>query len=110
MKKIIIILTFIACLTSCSAIKHAAHDNTAKGSTVYLSVEIFQTLNKNAALAWTKDLKIVRLDSQEELYYDGKTISGYFVLVDTYTYTAKNEMVKTVPVYIRSSEYRKTNK
>ena len=39
--------------------------------------------------------------------WDGKKISGYYILVDTYTYETKKGMIKTVPVYVLTSEYKK---
>ena len=107
MKHIIILLSLLVSLlfTSCAAMK------SGQGiETTYLSVEIFQTLNKNAALAHTRDWKVVKIESLEDTYYDGKAISGTFVLVDTYTYETKNETTKTVPVYIRLDEYRRLQK
>ena len=80
------------------------------GQKKYLSVEIIQTLSKNEALAFTKDYKTVKIETVTDIYYDGKKISGDFCLAGTYTYTTKNGTVKTVPVYIRESEYRQLMK
>ena len=74
-----------------------------------LNVEIFQTLSKTSALAHTSlwsDYKIVKIVTTKDVYYDGKQISGLFVLVDTYTYKAMDGSIKTVPVYQRKSELR----
>ncbi len=113
MKKLFAIL-FVALLifSSCDAPYYATEDDT---STTYtskqnLSVKIFQTLDKNSALARTSDYDVVKLVTMEEMYYDGKKITGTFVLVDTYTYETKKGDYKTVPVYIRYSEYKKENK
>ena len=76
------------------------------GKSAYLSVEIIQTLNKNEALAWTNDYKVVKIETTSEVYYDGKNISGNFCLVGTYSYTTKEGRLKTVPVYIRDKEYK----
>lgn len=106
MKQFILLSLLVSFLfTSC-----AAMNSGQRVETTYLSVEIFQTLGKNAALARTRDWKVVKIESLEDMYYDGKAISGTFVLVDTYTYETKNEVTKTVPVYIRLEEYRKLQK
>ena len=78
-----------------------------KAKVVNLSVEIFQTLNKNEALARTTSWDVVKLESTEEVYYDGKKITGPFIMIGTYQYTTRNDMDKTVPVYIKESEYKK---
>ena len=69
----------------------------------FLSVEIFQTINDNEALALTKDYKVVKLETNSELYYDGKEITGKFNLTGTYSYTTGNGLHKTVPVYTRAT-------
>lgn len=76
------------------------------GKSAYLSIEIIQTLNKNEALAWTNDYKVVKIETTSEVYYDGKNISGNFCLAGTYSYTNKEGRLKTVPVYIRDKEYK----
>lgn len=76
------------------------------GKETYISVEIFQTLSKTEALAWTNDYNVVKLETFSEVYYDGKTITGTFCLSGTYRYTTKKGNEKTVPVYIRASEYK----
>lgn len=73
----------------------------------YISVEIFQTLSKTEALARTSDWDVVKLETTTDVYYDGKKISGNFVMAGTYNYTNKSFVEKTVPVYIRESEYKK---
>lgn len=78
-----------------------------KNQAITLSVEIIQTLSKNEALARTSDWDVVKLETTEDVYYDGKKISGRFVMVGTYTYTTRNDMDKTVPVYLKESEYKK---
>lgn len=103
MKRIIALISIaLLCFTSCSVMQ-----NNINKEKTYLSVKIFQTLNKNAALARTDRWDVVKIESLEEMYYDGKSITGTFVLVDTYSYETKDGTIKTVPVYIRESEYRK---
>ena len=89
--------------SSCSIFK-----NNINSEQTYLSVEIFQTLSKDSALALTTgwDYDVVMIITSEDVYYDGKKISGTFVLVDTYTYESKGSGIKTVPVYRRKSEIR----
>lgn len=93
----------IMILPSCSIIK-----NNINTEQTYLKVKIFQTLSKTSALASTSawDYKVVKVITNEELYYDGKNLTGTFVLVDTYAYETKNGDIKTVPVYMRKSEMR----
>lgn len=81
--------------------------NNINSEQTYLSVEIFQTLSKYEALACTSDWKVVKVITSEDVYYDGKSLSGTYVLVDTYTYETKDERIKTVPVYRKKSELRK---
>ena len=81
--------------------------NEGYGEKAYLSVEIIQTLSKNEALAWTSDYKVVKLETTSDVYYDGKKISGNYSLVGTYSYTNKKGIRKTVPVYVRTTEYQK---
>lgn len=75
-----------------------------------LNLKVFQTLSKTEALARTSDFDVVKVIILDDLVYDGKEYSGVFVLVDTYTYTTREDIQKTVPVYMRRSDYRKINK
>lgn len=105
MKRLISILAMIIltlCFTSCGIML-----NNINRERTRLNVEIFQTLSSTAALAQTTDdYKVVMIQTDNERYYDGKTISGWFKLVDTYTYESKGNVIKTVPVYRRISELR----
>ena len=106
MKKLlsILILTISTlCVTSCGIM-----NNNINAEQTHLNVEIFQTLSKTSALAHTTgwDYKVVKIITNNEVYYDGKTISGWFKLVDTYTYESKGSGIKTVPVYQKVSELR----
>ena len=98
MKRLIsyaLILILALLMSSCSILK-----NNINSEQTYLSVEIFQTLSRTEALAHTTgwDFKVVKVVTSEDTYYDGKSLSGTFVLVDTYTYETKDERIKTVPV------------
>ena len=75
-----------------------------------MDAKIFQALNSHEALATTGynlNNIIVKLITSEDTYYDGKWVSGTFIMVDTYTYENKQETIKTVPVFIKVSEYNK---
>lgn len=73
-------------LTSCASMTRSTTVNSNNPDNSILSVEIFQTLNKNEALAWNhkyKVVKLVKFDNNSELYYDGKQVTGTFNLTDT---------------------------
>lgn len=120
MKRILVILVVISvfCLFSCDATQYTTdeaktvEEKLEDGVEVtHLSVKIFQTfVMENAALARDEDWAVVKLVSDEEMYYDDKKVEGDFVLIDTYTYETKDERLKTVPVYMRYSEYKKKQK
>lgn len=73
-------------------------------------LEVMQVLASNAALAWTGGLfysdriLILLINYDDKSYYDGQKIkipSGKCARqIGTYQYTAKSEMVKTVPAVI----------
>lgn len=72
----------------------------------YLNLTIFQTYEGNrAALAWTKNYDVVKIETVFDVYYDGKQINGNFTLIDTYSYETRGERVKTVPVFVLTREY-----
>ena len=74
-----------------------------------MNAKIFQAVNSHEALATTsRELNsiVVKLITSEDTYYDGKRVSGTFIMVDTYTYENKQEIIKTVPVFIKVSEYK----
>ena len=121
MKKIIIYFSAILFLmvTSCTTLERVSPVyNSSIGDKCQLSVTIFQAFNSHEALAkifGNNDL-IVKLITTEDTFYDGKVLNGKYVMVDTYTYTYKNdgkkdseEYIKTVPVFIKESEYKKNN-
>ena len=105
MKKTLLFALTLLLVSSCSALK----DFTSRERRP-LDVEIIQTLNKNEVLAVDNKLHIVKLESFEETYYDGKRIKGNFFRIGVYTYETKDKIQKTVPVYMRLSEYRKLKK
>lgn len=81
-------------------------DNVSKEKTT-LHLNVFQTLSENSALAHTNSLDAIAFYSREVQLYDGKRITAKCQLVDTYTYVTKNDVVKTVPVFMPLSEYQK---
>lgn len=102
MKRVLFFLTSIL-LTSCGILMNNTAGSDISSDRTYLSVEIIQTLSKNEALAWTSNYKVVKLETDSEIYYDGKKITGNFALTDTYSYTNKEGTIKTVPVYTRTN-------
>ena len=101
MKKIVfLLLSFL--LTSCGIMLNSSTDSDISSDRTYLSVEIFQTLSKTEALAWTRNYKIVKLETDTEIFYDGKQVAGDHKLTGTYSYTNKEGTIKTVPVYTRT--------
>lgn len=77
------------------------------GKTKFIHVEIIQTLSKYEALAWDSDYNVVKIETAEDIYYDGKKISGIFYLTGVYEYTNKKGTEKTVPVYVKEDEYKR---
>lgn len=113
MRRLIYIIALSTlCMTSTSCITMALLATASSTDSIstngpYLNLTIFQTLNKNEALARTNNYDVVKIESLSMVLYDGKTVSGYFTLVDTYSYMTKNGLTKTVPVYVLRSEYGK---
>ena len=103
MKKLVLLL-LCAVLASCS-IYSPSNSNISKKDT-YLYLTIIQTHSEHQALAWTEDYDVVKVMTYGDTYYDGKKLSGRYILIDTYTYTTKDGIVKTVPVFILKSEYK----
>ncbi len=102
----------LAAFAGCSALQPSSQAQ--KCRIVSLDIKVKQTLGPHSALALTKGSGIyyyigdmVKVVSETDLMYDDLVIKGRFVLVDTYTYTTADESVKTVPVYISHSEYKK---
>lgn len=96
----IILLLGTFSLNSCGVLPNHSEDRMA-------TFKVFQTLWDGSALCFDSYNNVARLISSEEVYYDGKTVSGFFVFLDTYTYTNKDGIQKTVPVYSKYSECRK---
>ena len=87
-------------VSSCAIMRNQTHLDIIDGT-------IFQVLDSNDALVMTKDYQVVKIITTNEVYFDGRSIAGIFILVDTYHYITKDGVYKVVPVYVRYSEYRK---
>lgn len=99
MKKFIL-LVIVCMLSSCAITRNTAHLK-------FVDATIFQILDSNTALAIDEHFNTIQVITNEEVYYDGRQISGMFVLVDTYSYETVQHRIKVVPVYVRLSEYNK---
>lgn len=99
MKKFILLI-ILCMLSSCAITRNTAHLR-------FVDATIFQTLDSNTALAIDEHFNTIQIITNEEVYYDGRQISGMFVLVDTYSYETVQHRTKVVPVYVRLSEYNK---
>lgn len=89
--------------------------------TTIRNAEIFQTLGDHFALAdWTlfngsltrKLVVAIRCNDDDSPMYDGRVLSGEYVMVDTYTYTTYPDELgrtfsKTVPIVIPKEDYLK---
>ena len=98
-------------LSGCSVLQSTSQPQ--KGKTVVLDMKVIQTLSQHSALALTKVSgysvylgDVVKVISETGIMYDDLVLKGRFVLVGTYTYETKKETIKTVPVYMSSSEYK----
>ena len=101
------LLVILAAFTSCSPSNTAGLGiSRERGS---MSFKIFQTLDNGEALAnpTSSSVDVAKIVSLEELYYDGKVVGGYFILIDTFKYQTRNGDIKTVPVFIKQKEYKK---
>lgn len=110
MKKITLPFSFLAfmlALSSCSLFTRTSLSRATIGDKCYLDVKIFQAMNSHEALASGIESNsiVVKLITAEDTFYDGKRISGSYIMVDTYTYENKLETIKTVPVFIKVNEY-----
>ena len=109
MKKLLSLLSISILLlaSSCSVFTRASLSHATIGDKCHFNATIFQAVNSHEALATTSrdpSSIVVKLITSEDTYYDGKIVSGTFIMVDTYTYENKQETIKTVPVFIKASE------
>ncbi|MBO7617254.1 MAG: hypothetical protein J6T22_08620 [Bacteroidales bacterium] len=111
MKKALLLLSLsiLLLVSSCSIFTRTSLSHATIGDNCYLNATIFQAVNSHEALATTSrepNSIVVKLITSEDIYYDGKKVSGTYVMVDTYSYENKQEITKTVPVFIKVSEYK----
>ena len=106
-------ISILFLLSSCSVFDLTSLSNATIGDKCYLNVKIFQALNSHEALAkgFENNSIVVKLITSEDTFFDGKVLKGEYIMVDTYTYTYKpdaqkgtEEYIKTVPVFIKTSE------
>ena len=98
MKKALLPLSvsILLLLSSCSIFTRASLSNASIGDKCYLNATIFQAVNSHEALATTShelNSIVVKLITSEDTYYDGKKVSGSFIMVDTYTYENKQNTI-----------------
>jgi len=109
MKKKLLLLSISILLfaSSCSIFTQITLSHATIGDKCYLNVKIFQALNSHEALATSAETGdiVVKVITAEDTFYDGKRVSGKYIMVDTYTYKDNLETIKTVPVFIKISEY-----
>ena len=103
-----ILLIVSSCKTQTSTVLFTPLSKASIGDHCNLHVKIFQALNDKEALARDDfyDL-VVKLITTEDIFYDGKRFNGDYIMVNTYSYETKKEIIKTVPVFIKASEYNK---
>ena len=107
-KTLFLLFTTLLLTTSCSVFTRVSLSNASIGDKCHLNATIFQAVNNHEALAATSqefNSIVVKLITSEDTYYDGKKVSGTYIMVDTYTYENKQGITKTVPVFIKVSEY-----
>ena len=105
----LLVLLPLLFVTSCGELAYSMRNNINAEET-YLRGTVMQTLDKGSALVTVKTSEyhtsIVKIVSENEEFYDDKSISGYYVRIGTYSYITVKDVRKTVPVYILKSEYK----
>ena len=105
------VLFLLSCLffASCAELGYGITNNIDAEET-YLRGTVLQTHDKGSALVSIKigeyRTSVVKVVSEKDVFYDDKTISGKYVRIGTYSYITVEKVRKTVPVYIRKSEYK----
>lgn len=109
----ILIITTGILFNSCATTNYSSNN---KFKSKYLNIECFQTLGNesNFSCCLAKDYKwdvyyIVNFicpdNSKFEIYYDGKSLSGYYIFVGTYSYKTKDDSQKTVQAYMPKDNF-----
>lgn len=120
MKRFLIVIAFALLICGCSSMRYTSSSaKFAIGKTSYISdYRVIQTLNAHFALVRDNRLVdnplVIAIRTAEDsdiLFYDGQTISGQFVMIDTYTYetaasTAERIRMRTVPLVVPKKEYQ----
>lgn len=99
MKKLLILFVTIFALTSCGTLQSVFSRDVK-----YIDGKIIQTHSSHAGLVMIEegmDYMIVMLVDPDKVFYDRKRVHGYYRLVDTYSYYNKDDIRKTVPVYVK---------
>ena len=109
---IVLIATGIL-FNSCATTNYSSN-NSYKSK--YLNIKCFQALSNtseySSCLARDYDFNVYYIvnftcpgKSKYELYYDDKSITGYYVFVGTYTYETREERQKTVQAYMPKDNF-----
>ena len=98
-------LTCTSCITMMAVLAASESGNNISRGQTRLNLTIIQTYNSTEALAITKNYDVVKIETVLDTYYDGKKIKGRFTRVGTHTYENNLSYIKTVPVYVLTSEY-----
>ena len=97
MKKILLLsISILLFASSCTVFTRTSLSHATIGDKCYLRVKIFQAFNSHEALAKGNENNsiVVKLITTEDTFYDGKVLSGEYIMVDTYTYTYKPDTKK----------------
>ncbi len=98
MKQIALLVLAILCFSSCGITYNRNFEHK------YITGKVLQTLNDFEALVTTNSSDVVKIMTTKETLYDGKKISGLYVMTGTYQYTSTFGVSKTVPVYVKRKE------
>lgn len=89
-------------LTSCFSIGTVSSDNYEMNQKRFIEAEVFQTLSDHQVLAYDENYTVISIIDNNDEFYDGKKIRGYFTMFDTYSYYTKDDFRKTVPLLVRN--------
>ena len=113
-----IIATILCGCGSTASYSSSPHRFVMGRATFITNYRVFQTISPHFALAIdnrvvTNRLVIaIRTSEESDPFYDGQTIAGSYVMVDTYTYETNPDeygrtRVPTVPLVVPRNEYNK---
>ena len=104
-------------ISSCSLQQlSATQTDTQNNKVSFLNIKVFQTLSNSKVLsqclARNSNFDVFYILSftcpgkeKNEIYYDGKNISGRYVFVGTYSYETKQKIEKTVQAYMPKDNF-----